>query len=457
MATTNTSTTTQSPDAAAEAVSQAPAAGYLPARKALLAGFASTFGWALDLFDLFILLYVAPIIGRLFFPSDTPTLSLAAVYASFAVALLVRPLGSAIFGAYADKHGRKRALMVSMVGVGISTALFGVLPTLAQVGIIAPVLFLILRVIQGIFVGGIVASTHTIGTESISPRYRGLMSGLIGGAGAGMGSLLASFAYLVLSEVFPGAEFDVWGWRCMFFCGLISTFFGLVMFRYLEETPVWRQLQESRKNNAAKPTESPLKRLFGPEYRKVMLVNLLITFGGGATYYLACGYLPTLLNVVAKVPHTQTSQLLMYGSLATILGSLMFGYISDLIGRKKTFLLLSLINLICLPLMFLHVAEPGSLLRTALYCSGIAFMGGAMIAPILIFLNERFSTELRASGTGLSWNIGFALGGTMPTFVSLASSSPAQIPQMLAIFAVALSLIYLVGSLVVPETKGNFN
>ncbi|POZ99902.1 MFS transporter, partial [Pseudomonas sp. MWU12-2312b] len=155
---------------------------------------------------------------------------------------------------------------------------------------------------------------------------------------------------------------------------------------------------------------SPLKRLFGREYRGVMLVNLLITFGGGATYYLACGYLPTLLNVVAKVPHTQTSQMLMYGSMATIVGALAFGYLSDLIGRKKTFLLLGVINLVSLPMMFLGVAEPGSLTRTALYCMGIGFMGGAIIAPILIFLNERFATELRASGTGLSWNIGFALG-----------------------------------------------
>src|SRR5690606_23638436 len=133
----------------------------------------STFGWALDLFDLFILLYVAPIVGRLFFPSDQPTLSLAAVYASFAVALLVRPIGSAIFGSYADKHGRNRALLIAMVGVGLSTAAFGLLPTIHQVGIIAPILFLLLRIVQGIFVGGIVASTHTIGTESISPKYRG--------------------------------------------------------------------------------------------------------------------------------------------------------------------------------------------------------------------------------------------------------------------------------------------
>src|SRR5271169_317555 len=100
---------------------------------------ASLFGWSLDLFDLFILLYVAPVIGAAFFPSSQPTLSLAAVYGSFAVTLLMRPVGSAIFGHYADVHGRKNAMFVAIVGVGFSTAAFGLLPTIAQAGIIAPI------------------------------------------------------------------------------------------------------------------------------------------------------------------------------------------------------------------------------------------------------------------------------------------------------------------------------
>ncbi|WP_082132311.1 MFS transporter [Luteimonas sp. FCS-9] len=426
----------------------------IPPRKILLAAFASTFGWALDLFDLFILLYVAPIVARLFFPSSSPTLSLAAVYASFAVALLVRPLGSAVFGVYADKHGRRRALMVAMVGVGLATAAFGALPTIVQVGVLAPVLFLVLRVIQGIFVGGIVASTHTIGTESIPARYRGLMSGMVGGAGAGLGALLASFAYFVLSGVFPDEQFDVWGWRFMFFCGLISTVFGLVMFKYLEETPVWQKLQAAKAAGKAAPVASPLRRLFGPEYRRVMGVNLLITFGGGATYYIASGYLPTLLNLVAEVPHGETSRILMYGSLATIVSSLLFGWLSDLMGRKPVFALGGVLALVGLPLMYHGMAATDSLAAITWYAVGVALVAGAVIAPILIFLNERFATELRASGTGLSWNIGFALGGTMPTFVSLLSDTPAQIPTVLALFSAGLAVIYLVGALVIPETRG---
>jgi MFS transporter, MHS family, proline/betaine transporter len=124
-------------------------------RQILTAGFASVVAWSFDLFDLFILLFVASTIGPLFFPSDVPTLSLAATYASFAVTLLMRPLGSAIFGNFADRQGRKQAMIVAVTGVGIATALMGTLPTVATVGILAPILFLPLRVVQGIGSGSV--------------------------------------------------------------------------------------------------------------------------------------------------------------------------------------------------------------------------------------------------------------------------------------------------------------
>lgn len=430
----------------------------VPARKALMAGFASTFGWALDLFDLFILLYVAPIIGRLFFPTDKPTLSLAAVYASFAVALLVRPLGSAIFGSYADKHGRKGALTIAMVGVGLSTAAFGLLPTIHQAGVIAPIMFLALRVVQGIFVGGIVASTHTIGTESIAPQHRGLMSGLVGSGGAGMGALLASTVYFVLSQAFPGEEFDQIGWRVMFFSGLISTVFGLAMYRFLDETPAFKQMKAAREGQG-KPVDqgSPLRRLFASEYRNVLLVNLLITFGGGATYYITAGYLPTLLKMVAGVAHADSSRILMISSVGTIAGALIFGALSDRIGRKSTFYILGGISLLTLPYLFTTIAQPAGLGAITFMACCISLIGGAIIAPVLIFLNERFPTTLRASGTGLSWNIGFALGGLMPTLVSLLSATPQDIPRVLAITSVMLAVVYLIGAKVVPETQNKFD
>lgn len=425
-------------------------------RQMINAVIASVLGWALDLFDLFILLYVAPVVGALFFPSSIPTLSLAAVYASFAVTLLMRPIGSALFGHYADVHGRKGAMLIAIIGVGISTAAFGLLPTIAQVGIVAPVIFLILRLVQGIFVGGVVASTHTIGTESVPSQWRGMMSGLVGGGGAGIGALLASFAFLIASSAFPGDAFAVWGWRAMFFSGLLSSFLGWFIFKNLEESPFFKE-QKRKKATAqvAEPT-SPVRTLFSSRYRKVLLLNLMVTFGGGAGYYLTSGYLPSFLKVVNGVPNNISSLILMGASVAGLVSSILIGTLSDTIGRKKTFLLVGICLLILLPICYVGLGTATSTATITLYALAIAFLGNAGYAPILIFLNERFPTEIRASGTGLSWNVGFALGGMMPTFVSLASAGPQQIPMSLSIFAVVIFLIYLLGAALVPETKGEF-
>jgi MFS transporter, MHS family, proline/betaine transporter len=417
---------------------------------------ASVLGWSLDLFDLFILLYVAPVVGALFFPSSVPTLSLAAVYASFAVTLLMRPVGSAIFGHYADVHGRKNAMLVAIVGVGISTAAFGLLPTIAQVGFIAPVLFLILRLVQGVFVGGVVASTHTIGTEWASPNWRGAMSGLVGGGGAGIGALLASFVFLVMSSIFPGDAFAVWGWRCMFFAGLLSSLLGWFIFNNLEESPFFKEQQKRRAAGSITATRAPVKMLFSDSYRNILLLNLLVTFGGGAGYYLTSGYLPSFLKVVNGVPNSVSSLILMGASMVALVSAVLFGAVSDFIGRKKTFLLVGVCMLVLLPVCYLGMAKATDTAVITCYALAIAFLGNAGYAPILIFLNERFPTEIRASGTGLSWNIGFALGGMMPTFVSLASASPAQIPMSLSIFIAVIFVIYLTGALLIPETKGDF-
>jgi MFS family permease len=412
---------------------------------------ASSLGWALDLFDLFILLYVAPVLGKLFFPSDYPTLSLAAVYASFAVTLLMRPFGSALFGSYADRYGRRGAMIVAVAGVGVATALFGALPTIEQVGVAAPVLFLALRLIQGLFVGGVVASTHTIGTESVPPYWRGAMSGMIGGGGAGLGALIASVVYFVTTEAFPGDLYAVWGWRFMFFSGIISSILGFFIFNSLEESPVWAEL----KARSGDVLRTPVRALFSRAYLPVLLVNLMMTTGGGAGYYLTSGYLPTFLKVVAKIPNDTASLLLIAASITGIVASILAGHLSTLWGRKLTLLVLALIRIVLLPLCYIAMRNTQDLRVITFFSLVLALFGNAGYAPLLIFLNERFPTALRSTGTGLSWNIGFAIGGVMPALVSLFSPTPADLPNMLAIFVFAVSVLFLLGACVIPETKGN--
>jgi MFS transporter, MHS family, proline/betaine transporter len=420
-------------------------------RQVLTAGFASVVAWSFDLFDLFILLFVASTIGPLFFPSDSETLSLAATYASFAVTLLMRPIGSAIFGNYADKHGRKRAMVIAVTGVGVATALMGTLPTVTTVGLLAPILFLTLRIVQGIFVGGVVASTHTIGTETVPEKWRGLMSGLIGGGGAGLGALFASLVFFIVSSIFPGDAFSVWGWRFMFFSGIIGAILSLFIFRAVQESPLW-----ARRERRDEVVSSPLKTLLSRDYLPAFLMSLVLVAGAGTHYYLTSGFLPTFLDVVNGVSKSESGRILVVSNLGVLIAAPLFGHLSEVFGRKKIFILLGVVNLIVIPFTYLQLASLTADSIVAIYVAAfvLAFFGNAAYAPVLVFLNERFPTDIRASGTGLGWNVGFAIGGIMPTFVTLASPTTADIPSRVVVFMVGAIVLYLIGAVINPETKG---
>ena len=420
--------------------------------QAFIAGLAACLGWALDLFDLLLILYVAPVIGQLFFPSSSPTLSLAAVYASFAVTLLMRPAGSALFGSYADRHGRKKTLIRTVIGVGVVTFLLGALPTIQQAGLIAPILFLILRLLQGIFVGGVVACTGTIGIETVPPRWRGLMSGLVGGGGGGIGGLLAAITFWAASAMFPGPQFAVWGWRVMFFAGIGSAVLGVLIFRRLEESPMWDAMQARRAG--ASRQRAPLRALLGPEYRRIFLVNLLITIGSGGGYYLTSGYIPTFLKLVNRLDSTTISEILVATSVMSFIASVATGELSERIGRRTTFLILGVLRLAILPVFYLLMRGTADSTMIGIYAVVLCFLGSASYAPLLVFLNERFPTAVRATGVGLSWNVGYAIGGVMPAIVSATAGSTAGLTGALVIALIIVSLFYLAGALMVRETRG---
>jgi MFS family permease len=139
-----------------------------------------------------------------------------------------------------------------------------------------------------------------------------------------------------------------------------------------------------------------------------------------------------------------------------IVSSGLVGYLSDFLGRKKTMIITGVVCLIGFPLLYMKLSAAEDVFSIYVYTAALAFLGNASYAPVLIFLNERFPTTIRSTGVGLSWNIGFAVGGMMPTFVSLASGSIQSIPQTLGYFLAGIFILYLVGSFVIPETKGNF-
>jgi MFS family permease len=423
-------------------------------RQMITAGGASVVGFGFDLFDLFILLYVASTVGPLFFPSSSPTLTLAATFASFGVSLVMRPLGGAVFGRYADCTGRRKTLIVTVVGVGIATALMGLLPTFADIGALAPTAFIALRLVQGLLVGGVVASTHTLGTETVSPRWRGLVSGLVGGGGAAIGAVIASLVFLGVSAAFPGEAFAAWGWRVMFLSGLVASLLSLLLFRFVEESPVWAAARKAPQGAPGRAAD-----LFAPERRGVLLTSFALVIGGGAQYYLTSGYLPTFYASINEVPPGPRGLLLVWTSLAILPASLIAGHLSEKYGRRPVCLVVGVVNLVALPLLVLAMAGYGPTDTGALLGYGLLLtvLANASYAVVPIYLNERFPTRLRATATALVWNGGFAVGGLMTTFVSLASPTLADIPSRLAIFLAGCIALFLVGAVFSPETRGGLD
>jgi MHS family proline/betaine transporter-like MFS transporter len=424
----------------------------------LPAAFASVMGWAFDLFDLFILLYVAGPVGANIFPAESETLSLALVFASFAVSILMRPGGAAFFGEFADRIGRKKIMVTVLAGVGLSTAALGLVPTYDSIGVAAPIIFIAIRMVQGLFVGGVTATTHTLGTESVPQRWRGLMSGLIGGGGAGLGAAFASIAFIAVSALYPGESFNDMGWRVMFFTGLVGAALSLFVLNKVEESPMWLEAQEVAKASGVKaPTEKMrFKDLFTGKLRVITFINIAVAAGAGAQYYLTSGFLPTLLGSVIEQPAAQRGWVLLGASLIVVLAAAGAGELSEHIGRRKTMLVIGGANLVALPLLVLGLAssEPSDTARILLLACVLAFFANAAYAPVMIFLNERYPTAIRSRGTAISWNTGFMLGGLLPTFVNLLSPTVPDIPSRLVIFIGASVLAFLIAVAVSPETRG---
>ncbi|WP_283135671.1 MFS transporter [Rhizohabitans arisaemae] len=396
-------------------------------RQGFKATASSAIGFALDFYDLYVIVFIAPVIASVFFPSAERTLSLAGAYVTLAATLIMRPVGAVLLGGVADRHGRKRSMVVALAGVGTVTALMGLLPTTHQIGVLAPILLLLLRLVQGLFVGGVFASTLTLATESVSPRRRGLASGLVGGGGTAAGSVLASLALFAALRVFPGPGFDDWGWRAMFLAGGLPIVLSFFVMRYVEESPVWKA--------PAAGARRPLRALLAPGRRRVLAVNVAVVFGIGTSFLLTLGFLPTYLQVVVGLPSDVVSTILIWVNLAAFVFAPLSGHLSERYGRRRVMFALSSINVFALPLLYLWLAGlrgdgPSPLvigITLLASCLTVAAFG-----PLPIFLNERFATGVRASGTALSVNIGFALAGLVPTLVNATSGGTGRLPVFAA-------------------------
>ncbi len=407
----------------------------------------SFLGWSLDGYDIVLMLLVIPSISQLFFPSQDPVFSILATFASYTVTLIMRPLGSVIFGIYGDKFGRKKSMIVTILGFSVATFAVGLLPTYAVVGVLAPILLILVRLTQGIFAGGEWGSGAVLTIESIPKQKRGLLSGFLQ-SGFSFGFLLAAISFQIITIIFPGPLFEEFGWRILFFTGIIPGFVALFVRLSMDESPLW--IKKNKENGLEK---TPLRSIVFGIHRKEFLLCAAIMTGLVYMYHGSISILPTYLEQFGNFQKEQIALIMIYATASSWLGMILTGWLSQKIGRKKSMLLFVFASiLISIPLAS---AILDNVYGLVLYVIVFAFVISTASGPIPAYFSERFPTQIRNSAAGFSYNAGLIFGSWSPLIaLYLLSSVPKQmIPVALGINIIIGAIILIIPTLLSRETR----
>jgi MHS family proline/betaine transporter-like MFS transporter len=368
---------------------------------------AGVIGNVLEWYDFAVFGYFAPIIGAHFFPSDNPITSLLSAFGVFAIGYFARPIGGIIFGRMGDKSGRKIALQVSVMLMAIPTFLISVLPTYAQIGILAPLLLIILRLLQGISVGGELIGSICFTTETAPANERGFWGSWTQGSLIG-GILLGSLVAAIIQGLLPTESLMSWGWRIPFLAGLGIGIFGLWMRTGLSEPSDFANIKETADIN-----RNPIMDVINKFPLRIFHAAMLVILSGGG-FYLLFVWWPTFLEDVISPPvkYAFATNVISMFVLMSIIP--LTGWLSDKCGRKPLLIIGSLsIIIAAYPLFVLagHATFISVLAAQLIF----AVLLSIFIGPIPATLAEMFPSHVRYSGIALGYNISLSLfGGTAP-------------------------------------------
>lgn len=361
-------------------------------------------GNATEWYDYAIYGYLAVTLGEVFFPATDPTASLLSSFATFALAFAVRPLGALFFGPLSDKIGRQRTLASTILGMATATVLIGLLPSYAAAGILAPLLLVLLRALQGFCVGGEYGGAATFAVESAPDSRRGFWASWLEFGAIG-GFLLASAEVTALTVALPEDDMHAWGWRIPFLVAGVLGVVGLHLRVKLTESPVFRQLPET--------SRAPVRGVVARRWPVVLRCGGIVMCSSIGTY-LVLTYTPSYLSESVGLP-SGTAQLLVFAAGAALVALIpVAGALSDRVGRKPM--------LLAGGLGYAVLSYPAFLLLTR--GSWQAALFGLLIlvlchAPILgtttATLPALFPAQVRGTGVAVGYNASFAVfGGTAP-------------------------------------------
>jgi MFS transporter, MHS family, proline/betaine transporter len=373
---------------------------------------ATSIGNALEWFDIAIYGYFAVYISKAFFPAGDPTTSLLLTFGTFGLSFLIRPIGGIMLGTYADRHGRKASLIVSIVMMTFGTLAVAVMPTFATIGVLAPLLVIVARLVQGFSAGGEFGSSTAFLVEHM-PHRRGFVAswqfasqGLSGLLGAGFGA--------VLTAVMTPADLQAWGWRLPFFFGVLIGPVGIYIRNHIEESPATQ----------VAPARAPLRLVFAEQKLRVILAIGALAVSTAVNYLIV--FMPTYVVKTFNLPPSVGFVAALVGQAAVMLLSPIAGAASDRIGRTAHMITLGTLLLLSIfPTFLLLTGWP----KPAVIVSGVLWLGilkGLYYGPLAALMSELFPPATRATGLGLSYNIGVTVfGGMGPATMTWLGGFPA--------------------------------
>lgn len=394
-------------------------------------------GNVMEWYDFAVYGYLAPVIGRHFFPSQDAVASLMAAFGAFAAGFLMRPLGGLLFGHLGDRLGRQAALTTSVLAMAVPTFCIGVLPDYARLGAAASVLIVVFRLVQGLSVGGEYAISAVFLVEGARPDRRGLM-GSWGAFGAVAGILLGSAVGALINSVLSADAVDAWGWRLPFLLGLGVGLAGLYLRRHLPEPPLHPATEG--------PTTVPVVEAFRTQWR-TMLQVAGVTVLTGAGFWLLFVYVATYLQQIVHIQAAQAFDIntLSMGLLLLVMPAA--GALSDQAGRKPLLLASALGTLLLAWPLFWLLHHPDARL-ILLGQMGFAVLIGVFCGVIPAAIVEVFPARVRCSALAISYNVCLGvIGGMTPLVVTylIARSHDDLAPAYYLMAAAAIALGVLLG------------
>ncbi|WP_338921203.1 MFS transporter [Pseudomonas silesiensis] len=372
----------------------------------------SALGGALEFYDFIIFVFFATVVGKLFFPADMPEwLRLMQTFGIFAAGYLARPLGGIVMAHFGDLLGRKKMFTLSIFMMAVPTLIMGLLPTYAQIGMWAPILLLLMRVIQGAAIGGEVPGAWVFVSEHVPQRHIGYACGTLT-SGLTAGILLGSLVATAINSLYTPVEVADYAWRIPFLLGGVFGLFSVYLRRWLHETPVFAELQLRK----ALAEEVPLRAVLR-DHRGAILISMLLTWLLSAAIVVLILMTPTVLQTVY---HFAPTTALQANSLAIVFlsfGCIIAGALSDRFGAGRVFVF-GCTALLLTSWTFYHslAAHPDWLFP--LYALTGLLVGTIGAVPYVMV--KAFPPVVRFSGLSFSYNVAYAIfGGLTPMIVSL--------------------------------------